>query len=68
MNIKRKVIDRVRITGKMSEVKEAHEWLWGRGYRCTRSGPLHLSGRKYNTGRFGITGEREMSTSKDGDA
>jgi hypothetical protein len=59
--VKKKLIERVRITGPMENIHAAYEWAGKRGYRITFSGPRVLAKDfpKIDPTRFQMTGERE---------
>lgn len=60
MNIKRKMIERVRITGPSYERPMMYDWLEKYGFRLKHSGPIFVGQLKVDTTRFGVTGEREV--------
>jgi hypothetical protein len=61
MNIKHKTIDRVRITGKMSDMKKAFRYCCKHGYDWRKSGPMPIGPFKVDPTRFAITAEKEIS-------
>lgn len=65
MTITRRLIEHVRITGKMAESKKAFGYCEKHGYRVTRSGAYRRPDRiggPVDIERFLITAEREKET------
>jgi len=62
MNKRFQKFQRVTLTGPMSELKEAHEWLDKNGYgRRLYAGPLPIRGQlKVDTTKFKIVSEKEI--------
>jgi len=58
MNIKRKHILRVSITGHDKDRRKAFDYCDKHGFRITRSGPMRLKGMYY-IDRFKIVAEKE---------
>ena len=60
MNIKHKIIDRVRITGPQADNAKAYGYLHRYDYHITRSGPKMIGPGRCDLTRFAITTEREL--------
>lgn len=65
MNIKRTLIERVRITGPASERDKAWAYVAEGDYRVIAAGPVMLEFPKVDPDRFGITAEREVLSKED---
>lgn len=63
MNIKRRTIERVRITGPMDERLEAFGYCQRNGFLVVESGPQRgpRNGPTFDVTRFGLTGERRRA-------
>jgi len=59
MNIHKKIIERVIITGKQEDGSKAFAYCMNNGYRIVRSGPMQVSFAKYDTSKFKIVAERQ---------
>jgi len=60
VNIKHKTIDRVRITGPMTEIGKALDYCDRNDYRVTCRGPKMIGPGRADVRRFAITAERIM--------
>lgn len=60
MNIHRKKIERIVITGSREDSKKAFDYCFKRGYDIKRSGPKRINAVQIDTTRFKIVAEREI--------
>ena len=60
MNVRRKVIQRIRITGRLKEHAKALDYCTVRGFTIVWSG-----GRRGQPGKMLVIAEREMMVEKD---
>ena len=68
MNVRRKAIDRITITGDNADRERAIAFFFKRGYRLKSIGPQRLRGMLWSTTRFKMVAERDArKKTKDGD-
>ena len=60
MNIRKKTLERITITGKYKEKEKAYEYLDKRGYWITSSGPIMVSKHRADFSRFKFIAEKEI--------
>lgn len=61
MTIKRKLIERIRVTGPMTEMNKATDFCNRNGFLMRAGGPAHIRGTmRYDKTRFAFTAEREV--------
>lgn len=58
-NVRRSMWERITLTGKQEHRDAALDFAHHGGYWITYSGPLAVSGSRYDTTRFTIKAERE---------
>lgn len=56
-----KLIERVILVGPMNDVKKWIDWSYENDYTIIRGGPKHLSGVRYDSTRFELKLEKELS-------